>query len=921
MGAMTTLLRRVRAFLRRDRLDEALREELAQHVAWRAQALEAEGIPADEARRRAAVSVGNVTRLREESRDMWGFPTLDSIVQDLRYGARVLRRSPAFAVVAVVSLGLGIGAAAAVFSLSDAVLFRTLAVRDPESLVLLRWHSGPVAPFNSLNGYGQQDEAGMSSTSFSYAAYEAFRRDAAQLIDVVGFADLYYANLAVDGWAERGTAHAVSGNYFEVLGVRPSLGRALAEPDDRVDAAPAAVISDAFWRRRFGAAADAVGRSLDVNGVRFTIAGVLPSAFHGTGQVGTDPDVYVPLAAKRLVVPSDDPPMDPNFWWVLTVGRLKPGVTMEAARGALDVILKRTVAAARPSLAGAGLPGVALEPGGRGQTEERASLRDPLSTMGLIAMLVLLVACANVASLLLARGRARVRELSVRAAMGGSRWRIVRQLLTEASLVAALGGILGVVLAQWLSRAMAPAIGLDADAVTTLTGVDARVLLFAVCVAAAAALLFGVLPAFRSADVRLSAGLQEGGRTGTPSRKARALSGALVAAQIALSLPLVAGAGLLVRSLWNLQRVDVGFDASHLLLFQVDPSLSGYDEVRTRQLIDGALERLRATPGVVGASLSNHKLLSNSATIGVASRPDEVAPAEGSADLPAFERRHLTWQLTVDERFFETMRIPVRHGRTFAAADAGGPPVAVINATLARRLFGTTEAVGRLMRTGSRRRPGTPDTTIIGVVADSHYTNVRSEVPATAYLYYRQLPVFKSAVTFEVRTAGAPSALAGTVREVMRGLDRNVPVFGMLTQDEQIRSLLRQERVFATLSSLLAGIGLLLSAIGLYGLLAYAVTQRTPEIGIRMALGAERRTVLWMVLRQSLVLTAIGLAAGVPAAVFGTSVLDAMLFGLPPRDAITMSIAALVMLATAVAAAAIPARRAARVDPLVALRT
>jgi hypothetical protein len=352
------ILRHFTAWLRRARLDDELREEMAQHVAWKTQALVDEGVPVAEARRRAALAVGNLTKLREESRGIWGFPRIDSVLQDLRYGLRQMRRAPMFSAVAVLSLAIGIGASAAVFSLADAFLFRKLPVHDPEALVVLKWASGPAMPFSSLNGSGQQSPSGLSSTSFSLAALREMRTAGAGRIDLLGFADLYDVNVSIDGRAELANAHAISGNYFAVLGLTPAAGRPLGDADDRVDAAPAAMISDAFWRRRFGGDADAVGRSMVVNGVAFTIAGIAPRGFRGTGQVGDAPDIFLPLAHRGKVLRGEDADDDPTFWWVLPMGRLRSGVTATAVEGALDLALKRTVAAAKPQLTAADLPRV-----------------------------------------------------------------------------------------------------------------------------------------------------------------------------------------------------------------------------------------------------------------------------------------------------------------------------------------------------------------------------------------------------------------------------------------------------------------------------------------------------------------------------------------------------------------------------------
>jgi predicted permease len=913
-----SLFRHLTAWLRRGRLDDELRDELAQHLEWKVEGLIADGVTEAEARRRAAVDVGNLTRLREQSRAVWGFPSLDSILQDVRYGLRILGRSPGFSAIAILSLAIGIGSSAAVFSLADGVLFRPLAVRDPHGLVVIKWTSGQVFPFSSLNGYGQQNDAGLASTSFSYAAYDAFRSSGH--LDVLGFADLDRVNVGIDGHAEVGTAHAVSGNYFDVLGVVPALGRPILAADDRDEASPAAVISHRLWQRRFGGAPDVVGRTLILNSVPFTIAGVAPSSFHGTGQVGTDPDLYVSLAMHVRVLPNDDPVKDPNFWWVLMLGRLKPGARPAEARDALDVLLKRTVAAAKPALLAKDLPRLELLPGYRGQVEEREDMRDPLRTMAIVTGIVLLVACANVAGLLLARGRARLRELSVRVAIGAPRSRVVRQLVTEAALLSATGTGLGMALAQWMSQSLAPALSTGTEPLELVTQLDVRVLAFAVLTACACVMLFGLLPAFRATDINLTAGLQEAARGAAAAPRRRVLSGGLVVVQIALSVTLVAGAGLLVRSVDNLQHVSLGFDPMSLLLFRIDPSLNGYEGARAIQLYDSVLDRLRGMPGVAGATLSSHKLISNSSVIGAARRLDETAPEPGSADMRAFARKHTVWQLTVDDRFFSTMRLNVIRGRTFAASDTGGAPVALINRMLARQLFQTDDVVGRQFSLGSFRRSGDEPITVIGVTADARYTSLRAEMPPTAYLYYRQRPDMKNPVTFEVKTAVPPSALSTAVREAVRQVDPNVPIFGMMTQSDQITTSLRQERLFARLATMLGVVAVLLSAIGLYGLLAYAVVRRTPEIGIRMALGAARGTVQWMMLRESLALVAIGLVLGVPAALAGTRLLGAMLFGLAPRDPVTLAGAAATMLVLGVLAGYLPARKASRVDPLVALR-
>ena len=917
LGVAAFALRRLAARFRRDQLDDELREEIAQHVARRRQQLIDEGMDPREATYEARRIFGNATGLREETRDMWGFHWIESLAQDTRFGVRLLRRSPVFTLATVASLAIGIGSAAAVFSLADGILFRTLPVRSPQELVLFRWVSGIETPFESLNGFGRRTETENSSTSFPLSLYETMQSQLADQAEIFAFADLYRASLSIDGRAEMAFAQVVSGTYFDALGLVPAAGRLLGPGDDRPDAPPAAVISYDFWRQRLGAAGDAVGRTITLNGVSFTIAGVLPRGFTGTMQVGQPCDVMVPMAAYQAVTRGDDDPRNPNYWWVLMMARLKTGVPADRLQPASDLLLKQTVAGAMPDVPADKRPRMQVEAGARGQTEIRDGFREPIQIMAGVVLVVLLVSCANVANLLLARGRARAREVAVRTAIGAPRRRILRQLLTEGLLLGVLASAAGLVLAQWISSALLPALTGGDESMTVRYALDLRILAFTSALGTACSMLFALFPALRATDVTLSQGLQESSRGTVGARRRFGAGGALVVTQVALSLLLLSAAALLAWSAQRLRNVDPGFDPANLLTLSVDATLNGYDDVQARSFVSRALTELRSVPGVVSASVTSHRLIANSSSIGT-SRAEGTPPVDPrSSEARELARRNRTWRLAVDDAFFETFRIPLLRGRAFSATVLpDGPGVAVVNETLARQLFGTTEVIGRrfVMGLGPDGKP----LEIIGVAADAHYTSLRTAPPATAYFPYQQMPGGR--MTFAIRTAGDPLAAAPTLREAMRRADATLPLFQLWTQEEQIRRSLAQERLFANLAILLGAVTLALSGIGLYGLLAYAVTRRTPEIGIRIALGAARGQVRWMILRQSLVLVAIGLLLGIPAAAGSARFLESLLFGLSPYDPRALAAAAIVMTVVAIAAAYVPARRASRIDPLTALR-
>ncbi len=907
--------RRLAAWCSRRRRDDDLREEISAHIALRRQSLIDDGRDPREATYEAQRMFGNQTAIRETTRDMWSVRSLETIGQDLRYGARMLRRSPVFALTAIGSLALAIGAAASVFTLVDALVLRRLPVRAPEELVLFRWYSGPQMVFESLNGAGQQDSSGFASTSFSKAAFDSMQTQLADRVQMFAFADLHRANLSVDGSPESASAQVVSGNYFDALGVTPAAGRVLTVADDRADAPPAAVLGYDLWVRRFGGSADVIGRPLVLNGVSFTVAGVLPRGFRGTLQVGQVCDVIVPLAFYEPLTHGMGETKDPNHWWVLMMGRLQPGASIETLQPLADLVLKQTVAEAKPELPREALPRMSVEPGERGQTEVRGSLVEPLRIMTGVVAIVLLVACATVANLLLARGKARARELAVRSAIGAARPRIVRQLLTEGLLVGVCASALGLVVANWMTSALLPAVAADAELDLTFS-LDARVLAFTSLLAVVCSVAFALFPALRSADAQITTGLQDATRGAIGGRRRFSASGTLVVAQVALSILLDAAAGMLAVSALKLQHVNPGFDAANVLTFSVETALNGYEAEKSKQFLDAALDRLRALPGVVGASVSSHARAANSSGLTSARPAGTAAPAPGSPEAQKFGEAHRAYRLAVDEDFLKTMRMPLLRGRSLSRTDVeGAPRVAVINAALARQTFGSDDVVGRRYVIGLSSKD---EVEFVGVLANAVYTSIKRLNAPIVYVPYRQGPVRGG--TFEVRTAGDPTAITSAAREALRAIDPTLPIFNVRTLQDQILYSIRQERLFARLAVMLGTLALTLSAIGVYGLLAYAVTRRTPEIGVRMALGAERGHVRWMVLRESLVLVGLGLGLGVPAAAASTRFIESMLFGLQPRDPRVLAGAAVVMLLVSLAAAYAPARRASRVDPLTALR-
>ncbi len=830
----------------------------------------------------------------------------------------MLLQAKGWTTVVVVSLALGIGANTALFSAVNGLLLKRIPVRDPDTLVRLRW-AGKNDMVNSSSDYGfsAKDEAGRDVRStFSYPMYKQFVADNRTLTDLIACAPLGRVSVVVDGHAEIANAFISTGNYYAVLGIDALVGRTLVPADDNPSAPPAVVVSAKYWRSRFSGDPAAVGKVIRINSVPVTIVGVLPPAFTGIQQAINDaPDVSAPLALEGQL--STGPAAQSarvsqaTYWWLQVMGRLKPGATaaqvhgnlegpfQQTARAGLSAYLSSITDAERSSMRNRNrreVPHLKVDSGSRGIYDATTTDKRAVTILSVVVVLVLLIVCANVANLLLSRAAARRKEISVRLSLGATRWRLVRQLLTESLLLSSIGGALGIVIGHWGKRLLPGAPG-------EATALDWRVLAFVAGVTCVTGLVFGVAPALRATGVSVNTALKETSRSVVGSRSL--LSRVLLIVQVAISIVLLVGAGLFLRTLQNLRHVDVGFNPQNLVLFRVNPQLNRYDDQRTRALYDQLLERLRAIPGVRGATTSDPALLSGSTS-------STSIFVQGRTYSP--DQRDSINRVGVTPGFFEMMEIPVLAGRAFTTRDDEyAPKVVVVNQAAVRKYFPGENPIGR--RFGSSPEDS-GQLEIVGVARDVKYNSVRDSAPPTMFAPARQ---GRPSGMIEVRTAGAPTSVMTAIRETVRTLDSSLPVMDMSTQMEKIEERFLQERVFANAYVLFGGLALALAAIGLFGLMSYSVSRRTNEIGIRMALGARSQDVLRLIMRESMILVAVGVVIGIAIA-FGTSRFVAtLLFGLPPTDALSMSIAMLVMISVSACAGYLPARRAARVDPMVAL--
>jgi putative ABC transport system permease protein len=897
---VTSFFRRLRNLFRSGRLAADIEREMAFHLRERTEELVAAGMDRDAAVWEARRRLGNQTALRERTHEADIVSWLASFGADVRYALRTLRGAPAFTLVAVLSLALGIGANSAIFSLVNAVMLRSLPVRDPQELFTLT--DTRPSPENRSGG-----------AIFTNPIWEAVRdrsQDVARLFAYAG----HEFNLSTGGVVRPIRAYYVSGGLFEVLGARAAAGRLLTSADDRRGCAPVAVVSHGHAVRQLGGVGAAVGQTRSLDGQPVTIVGVTEPSFTGL-EVGVAPSIYVPLCVRPLIE-NDPGALDMRSYWDLRLmGRLLPGRSFAVTQARFAAMATDVYATTVPLQWEKSWQQEYLArslwtvPAAGGWSDVRNSYREALSVLLVVVGVVLLIACANVAHLLLARATARQRELAVRLALGAGRGRLVRQLLTESLLLAGLGAAFGFLFARWASALLVHFLATRHAAVWLDLTPDARVLGFTITVATVTGMLFGLVPAWRGTRVDPQAAMKARSRGLAAARMP--VARILVIGQIALSLVLVVAAALLVGSFTRMIALDPGFRRTGVLLANVDFGRNASDSSRQRQLRDQILERLRALPGVRAAAVSFITPLSGFGW------NDYV----GTATNTGTSAGNLVWFNFVSAGWFATMGTALRAGRDIAGADSpGAPPAVVVNETLVRRFFPDGDPLGQTIRVRGGDGGYGPPLTIVGVVEDARYGSLDETVPATAYGALSQTGWLGGRVAYALRTDGAPMGLAPSVAVVVGAEARDASI-DFVTLAEQVAESVRRPRLLATVSGFFGGLALLLSVIGLYGTMSYGVAQRRNELGIRIALGAPRARVLAMVLGEAGRLIAAGSILGIAGALAATKLVASFLYGVTPTDTATFGLSAALLATVALAAAAFPAWRAASVDPNEMLRS
>lgn len=912
---MREFFRKLRWLAHRRRREEDLEEELRFHLEEDIELRQEQGTAEKEARCAARRELGNFALVQEDTRAAWGWTLAEQFVQDLRYAFRTMAANRLFSLLAILSLALGIGANTAIYSFMDALLLRTLPIANPDRLVVLNWHAenpGKVSVMHESHGSDWGDaQSGATSGMFPYPAFELFRKNDGIFSCVFGYffqsGLATRLNLTVHGQADLASVHYVSGNYFQGLEVPPAAGRLLSPDDDRVGVPPVAVVSYALAERRFGGLAAAPGQPILVDNIPFMVAGVTPPKFFGVDP-GSNPDVYLPMHGNPRLRP--ELYRNGNAYWVEVMGRLRPGVSREQAQATLAPQFRQWVASTATTAGErANLPALVVAEGGGGLSGLRRTYSKPLYVLLALVVLILALACANVANLLLARAASRRREMALRLSVGASQFRVLRQLLTESVLLASLGGLLGVAVALWGIRLLTILLASGQSNFTLHAELNWHVMSAAAVLTLLTGVLFGLAPALQSTRVDVMPALNKSrsSRDGQSVRWGGGPSGLLVAGQIAVSILLLVAAGLFVRTLSNLESVDLGFDRENLLLFQMNALKGGHKNPEATAFYGDLRQRFSQIPGVRQASLSDESMIN----------------AGWGMDLsvPGKPRDPETLVMSIGPTFFATMQIPILAGRDIEERDRpGSRAVAVINERFARVNFGNRNPIGEHVWIGRVEEGKYRDMEIVGVVRNTHYGGVKNKIPPVVYFPYNQGYPEPEEMVFELRTVGNPLAYASVVREIARKADPHVPIADMQTESAEIDATMSQEITLARLCSAFAVLALVIASVGLYGTVAYNVARRTSEIGIRIALGAQRGRLVWLVLHEVLMLAAIGIALSVPAALAASKLVESFLFGMKWNDPWALVTAVATLLAATLVAAYLPTRKATLTDPMVALR-
>jgi predicted permease len=914
-GAVRIFVAKLRALFSQGKRNQEFDAELQTHLQMLTERYLRQGLPPEQARQAARRQFGNFSLLEEQIREARTFLSLTAWPRDVRFGARQLARNPLFTAIAVCSLALGIGANTAIFSAAKRVLLDTLPVSNPSELRMLTWVSGHEQPVPPVWGdVWSTDGGGLASNAFSYPVFDAMRKQTGVFRDLIAFKDIKIT-ASVDGRPELVGGEMLSGSAFDALGIKPVLGRPLNSVDDAGPGkGPVAVISEGYWSTRFGRSPSVLGKSIALNGVPFSIVGVAPAQFTGL-QMSSAAQVFVPLTMQPVVAPraqlvgSGDASLLTNAqsWWIQILARMRPDVPEARTQVALNLVLRATAMDGLPKAKGIDQFHLQLEPGDRGLDDLRERFANPSYVLLALAGLVLLLACVNLANLLLARGESRQREMSTRLALGAGRAQILRQVLTESLLLSSLGGAAGVGLGFLGRNAIPSLLGHSSGGSAITARFDWQVLAFAAGISIATGLVFGIFPAWQAMHINVNGSLKSSGNT-TVGRNKVWLGKGLVVTQIALSTILLVGAGLFVRTLVNLSKTPLGFRTDHMLLFELNPPRTRYSDAQMAMLYHSLEAQISAIPGVRAVSMSNIAIIGDGhsgTTFHLSGRP--VAAKEERVQINS-----------VGTEYFSTMGIPLLYGRVFNVRDtATSPTVAVINQALARKYFLNQNPIGATFEADADDANGPIQ--IVGVAADTRYADLRDETPPLFYVPYQQEPRGGHMVV-EVRAAAEPGSILSQVRAAIESQDRDLPMIDVRTMADQVAASLSSERIFANLTAGFGLLALLLASIGIYGIMAYTVSRRNTEIGLRMALGETPGSVVWMVMREALGMLGVGLIAGIGCSLALSRLVAAQLFGVQAMDAWTYVAVMILLTGVALVASFVPARRASAVDPLSTLR-